>query len=43
MKGITARSLKDAEDKTIPQYNVFCNICTVNNLQAGTFCYVVHL
>jgi hypothetical protein len=38
----TARTLSDAEDKPIPQYNVVSNI-SVNNLQAGTFCYIVHL
>jgi hypothetical protein len=28
-------TVQDAEDNTLPNYNVFCNICSVNYLLAG--------
>jgi hypothetical protein len=38
-------TVRDAEDNTLPNYNVFCNICTVNYLLAGiqnfSFHYVI--
>jgi hypothetical protein len=30
------------QDHTLPQWNVFCNICTVNYLLAGLYNYAVH-
>jgi hypothetical protein len=36
------KHVKQEEDHTLPQYNVFCNICTVNYLLAGLHNYAVH-
>jgi hypothetical protein len=35
-------AVDDAKNNTMPNYNVFCNICTVNYLLAGISNYVVH-
>lgn len=35
-------SVADAQNNTMPNYNVFCNICTVNYLLAGIHNYAVH-
>ena len=32
----------DAEDTTLPNYNVLCNICTVNYLLAGMQMYIMY-
>jgi hypothetical protein len=32
----------DADDTTLPNYNVLCNICTVNYLLAGMQMYILH-
>lgn len=35
-------SVADAQNNTMPNYNVFCNICTVNYLLAGIHNYAMH-
>jgi hypothetical protein len=30
------------EDHTLPQWNVFCNVCTINYLLAGLYNYALH-
>jgi hypothetical protein len=35
-------SMQDAQNNTMPNYNVFCNICTVNYLLAGIYNYAMH-
>jgi hypothetical protein len=35
-------SVQDAQNNTMPNCNVFCNICTVNYLIAGIHNYVMH-
>jgi hypothetical protein len=35
-------SVQDAQNNTMPNYNVFCNICTVNYLLTGIHNYVMH-
>lgn len=34
--------VSQGEDHTLPQWNVFCNICTVNYLLAGMYNFVSH-
>jgi hypothetical protein len=34
--------VQDAQNNTMPNYNVFCNICTVNYLLAGIYNYAMH-
>lgn len=36
------QSVQDAQNNTMPNYNVFCNICTVNYLLAGIYNYAMH-
>jgi hypothetical protein len=36
------QSVPDAQNNTMPNYNVFCNICTVNYLLAGIHNYTMH-
>ena len=35
-------STENAQNNTMPNYNVFCNICTVNYLLAGIYNYAMH-
>ena len=38
----TPQPQKDAQDNTMPNYNLFCNICTVNYILAGICNYSWH-
>jgi len=40
LNGNMGKHLKHAEDTTMPQYNAFCNVCTVNYILAGISNYV---
>ena len=35
LNGNMGKHLRHAEDTTMPQYNAFCNVCTVNYMLAG--------
>ena len=41
LSGNLHRVYKDAEDHTMPQFNAFCNVCTVNYILAGVSNYVL--
>jgi hypothetical protein len=40
LNGNMGKHLRHAEDTTMPQYNAFCNVCTVNYMLAGISNYV---
>ena len=40
LNGNMGKHLRHAEDTTMPQYNAFCNVCTVNYILAGISNYV---
>jgi hypothetical protein len=40
LNGNMGKHLKHAEETTMPQYNAFCNVCTVNYILAGISNYV---
>ena len=42
LSGSHPEQCKMLQDNTLPNYNVFCNICTVNYLLAGIYNYAMH-